>query len=83
MGRIHLVVHDLQGAHGVRLAILLVAAQGLLAGHLGTDGPVVVVGVQRADGLARFPCAPIPVPEPTTSLIASFKGASQVQIMFQ
>ena len=59
----HLVINDLQRAYGVGLAILLVAAQGRLAGDLGADGPVVVVRVQRADGLAGLPGAPVPAPQ--------------------
>lgn len=55
----HLVINDLQRAHRVGLAVLLIATQGRLAGDLRTDGPVVVVGVQRADGLACLPGAPV------------------------
>ena len=60
MARLHLVIHHLQGAHGVRLAVLVEAPEGPLAGDLGADGPVIAVWVERADGLACLARAAVP-----------------------
>ena len=54
----HLLVHDLDAEHGLLLAALVEVAQRRLAHQLGADGPVVAVGVQRCDRLARDTAAP-------------------------